>query len=228
MIGRKICAFYVFLLCLALCNRQINAARILGFFPTPSKSHMLIHGAVADTLARAGHDVTVIGISKNIYPNAKYKFIEIKLNEAAEFHSSILQNMVNKPKPIYINLFSLADSFGSTVNRTLSHPKMKDFLRTHGAGAFDLVLLGYIFNDFAMGLGAHFDCPIILSFVIQTVFSTNFLVGNPSEYTYVPTMLSNTKQPLTFWWRVLSFFDNFFEQWIVSPTFEIKMSKIYR
>lgn len=229
MSGCKIFTFYVWiLLYLALCSRHINAARILGFFPTPSKSHTLIHAAIADTLAHAGHDVTVIGTSKNVYPNAKYKFMEIELSEATNSHKTILQTMVNKPKPFYLNIFNFVHSFANTANRTLNHPKMKDFLRTHGAGAFDLVLLGYAANDFAMGLGAHFGCPIVLSFMVQPLYSTNRLVGNPSENAYAPSLLSGLKAPLAFWGRVLSFLATFFEQCIASPIIEINAFKIYK
>ncbi|XP_018784293.1 PREDICTED: UDP-glucuronosyltransferase 2B7-like isoform X2 [Bactrocera latifrons] len=224
----KIFALHVsILLCLAFCSSHINAARILGFFPTPSKSHTLIHAAIADSLARAGHDVTVIGISKNVYPNVKYKFIEIKLTEATESHQNVLQNMVKKPKSFYFNFFNFVQSFANTANRTLSHPKMKDFLCRHGAGAFDLVLLGFAANDFAMGLGAHFGCPIIISFMVQPVSSINRLVGNPSESAYVPSLFSELKAPLTFWGRVLSFLAAFYEEWIVLPIVEINMLKIY-
>ncbi|XP_039959803.1 UDP-glycosyltransferase UGT5-like isoform X2 [Bactrocera tryoni] len=228
MNGCKIFALHVLiLLCLALCSSHINAARILGFFPTPSKSHTLIHSAIADSLARAGHDVTVIGISNNVYPNAKYKFIEIKLTEAAASHQNVLQNLVNAQKPIYFNLFNFVLSFANTANRTLSHPKMKDFLHTHGTGAFDLVLLGFAANDFAIGLGAHFGCPTIISFVIQPVTSINRLVGNPSESAYVPSLFTGLKAPLAFWGRVLSFLAAFYDEWIVLPIIEINMLKIY-
>ncbi|XP_054086910.1 uncharacterized protein LOC105208779 [Zeugodacus cucurbitae] len=226
MIGRKIYALYI-LAFLAFYSKDTDAARILGFFSTPSKSHLLIHAAIADTLARAGHDVTVIAVSKNVYPHAHYKFIEIELGEDAQFNHSTLQNMVNKPKPFYMSFFNLAHSFGITANRTLNHPKMQDFLRTHGAGAFDLLLLGYTVNDFAMGLGAHFGCPIILSFMVQPIFLTDLLVGNPTEHAYAPPLLSNLKAPLTFWERVLSFLGNFFEQWIMLPIFEINLLKLY-
>lgn len=64
------------------CNAPRSVAagsRILGLFATYSKSHMLIHCTVAEQLARVGHNVTVIGIIENVYPNATYKYMHLQL-----------------------------------------------------------------------------------------------------------------------------------------------------
>ncbi|XP_053949449.1 UDP-glycosyltransferase UGT5-like [Anastrepha ludens] len=205
-----------------------HAARILGFFPTSSKSHNLIHNAIADALARAGHNVTVIGIMKNVYPKAPYKFIQIDPTEVAQTSQLSMKNMVSKPKHFYLSLFTMPQSISAIDNQTLNHPKMLEFLRNNGVGAFDLVILGYSLNDYAMGLGAHFRCPIVSSFQIQPTFVNHRLVGNPAEQSYVPMLFSNLKQPLTFMDRVVNYLANFLEQWILLPIFEREWLKVYK
>ncbi|XP_036338570.1 UDP-glycosyltransferase UGT4-like [Rhagoletis pomonella] len=209
-------------------TKHTHAARILAFFPTPSKSHTIIQAAVADTLARAGHNVTVIGVSKNVYPKAAYEFIHIELDGGASFDRTELQQMVNKPKPFYVTIFNIVNSFISIGNQTLSHPKMREFLRNHGAGEFDLVLLSYAVNDYTMGLGAHFRCPIVSSFQVQPIFASDRLVGNPTEPSYAPVLLSNLRQPLTFWGRVVNYLVNMLEQWIIQPIFEREWQEVYK
>lgn len=216
------------LLLIALAARPTNAARILAFFPTPCKSNTLIHAAIAETLAQSGHDVTVVGVSKNVYPKAHYKFLHIELNEDAQLDRSAVTRWVNKPKLLKLNIFSMLGSYTNTGNRTLSHPVMREFLRTHGEGAYDLVLLGYAFNDYAMGLGAHFRCPIVTSFMIQPTFAIHRLVGNPAEEAYVPLLLSNLKAPLNFSERVLNYLANILEQWIIMPLQERDVLAVYK
>ncbi|XP_067636128.1 UDP-glycosyltransferase UGT5-like isoform X2 [Eurosta solidaginis] len=204
-----------------------QAAHILGFFASPSKSHIIIHAAVADTLARAGHNVTVIGLSKNVLPSAKYNYIQIDLDEGEKSHQSTVSNIVNKSPAFYEKIFHIMISFLHTGNSTLSHPKMREFLRTHSEGNFDILLLGYVLSDYAMGLGAHFRCPIVLSFVIQPTYSVHRLVGNPAEKFHGSLMFGNPKGPETFWGRLENFVINLFEPWIILPVMEPYLLKIY-
>uniref|UniRef100_A0A1I7UPU8 UDP-glucuronosyltransferase n=1 Tax=Caenorhabditis tropicalis TaxID=1561998 RepID=A0A1I7UPU8_9PELO len=48
------------LLFLALCTNLVFSYKILVFSPATSKSHLISNGRLADELARAGHDVTVL------------------------------------------------------------------------------------------------------------------------------------------------------------------------
>lgn len=226
--GKSQAIFISRLFLFALCAHNTETARILGFFSTPSKSHTLIHAAIADTLASAGHNVTVVAVSENVYPNAKYEFIKIDLEAGAQFDRATLTKWVNRPQPFYLRAFNLVSSFIDTGNRTLSHPKMREFLRAHGEGAFDLILLGYTFNDYAMGLGAHFRCPIVASFMVQPLFALDRLVANPAEHAYAPMMLSNLRAPLNFWGRVQNYLGNLLEQWIMLPTFERDWQRVYK
>ncbi|XP_067636135.1 UDP-glycosyltransferase UGT4-like [Eurosta solidaginis] len=212
---------------LALCVTSAHGARILGLFPTPCQSHTIIHAAAADALARAGHNVTVIGVSKNFYPNAAYKYIQIELGDGAHFDRSTLAQMIKQPQSFYQNIFNIVHGYTVTGNLTLSHPKMREFLRKHGEGAFDLVLLGYALNDYTMGLGAHFRCPIVASFMIQPIFATNRLIGNPAEESHVPLLFTSLKQPLNFWERFVNFLANLLERWVLMPIIEWDIQKVY-
>ena len=204
---------------------QTQSARILGVFPSPSKSHLLIHCAVADALAEAGHEVTVIGTVPNIRKQAKYKFIHI---EGQMFTSSFAQEMLNKPTSIYRKLNGIVTHVIDMANSTLNEPKMLNFLQTHKPGDFDVVILGYFFNDFMLGIGAHFHCPIILTFMIQSIFPINHIIANPLEASYVPTLYSGYKQPMDFADRVKNFLAIGFEQTMLFTTMKSGFEKMYR
>lgn len=210
---------------LACCGvMQTQAARILGVFPSPSKSHVLIHCAVADALAEAGHEVTVISSVPNMFKKAKYNFMHV---EGAMFDSNFAQEMLNKPASIYRKFNGIISHVIDMANDTLNQPKILDFLHNHKAGDFDAVILGYFMNDFMLGFGAHFQCPIILSFMVQPIFPINKMIGNPLEASYVPTLYSGYKQPMDFVSRVKNFLANGFEQLVLGNLMQRKLERMY-
>lgn len=204
---------------------QTESARILGLFPSPSKSHLLIHCAIADTLAEAGHDVTVIATVPNIYERAKYKYIHV---QGAMYDNKFANDMVNKPAPAYVKFYHTMSSVMTMANATLNHPTMQEFLSTHKAGDFDLIILGYFMNDFVLGIGAHFQCPVIVSFMVQPIFPINRMIANPLEPSYVPTLFSGVRQPLDFWGRLKNLFSIAVEEGILMNLLKWNVEKLYR
>uniref|UniRef100_A0A1I8MPJ7 UDP-glucoronosyl and UDP-glucosyl transferase n=1 Tax=Musca domestica TaxID=7370 RepID=A0A1I8MPJ7_MUSDO len=218
--------------CVALIQNN-EASRILSVFPSPSKSHLLIHCAVAQTLAEAGHEVTVLATIGNrddattmaMHRRAAYKFIAI---EGPTFDRAFSQEMVNRPMAIYRRVFNILETIFTLANSTMNHPQMQEFLATHKAGDFDALILGYFMNDFMLGLGAHFQCPVILSFMIQPIFPINRIIGNPSESSYVPNLYTGLKQPMSFRQRVKNYLSTIFEQKILATILEWNLQKLYR
>ncbi|XP_073834860.1 UDP-glycosyltransferase UGT4-like isoform X1 [Musca autumnalis] len=217
--------------CVALIQNN-EASRILSVFPSPSKSHLLIHCAVAQTLAEAGHEVTVLAsigdddeATKEKYRKADFKFIAI---EGPTFDSSFSQEMVNRPLPIYRRAYNIIEKILFLANMTMNHSTMLEFLKEHKAGDFDVMILGYFMNEFMLGLGAHFQCPIILSFMVQPIFLINRMIGNPSESSYVPNLYTGLKQPLSFRARIRNYLSSIFEQKILATILEWQTGKLYR
>ncbi|XP_046812073.1 UDP-glucosyltransferase 2-like, partial [Lucilia cuprina] len=203
---------------------QTEAARILGIFPSPSKSHLLIHCAVADTLAEAGHEVTVISTVPNLYKRAKYNFIHV---QGAMYDEKFANKMVNKPAPAYVKFYNVMSSVMTMANTTINHPTMQDFLQHHKAGDFDLVILGYFMNDFFLGIGAHFQCPVIVSFMVQPIFPINNMIANPLEASYVQTIFSGVRQPMDFWSRVKNLLSVAIEEIVLMNVLRSNMNKMY-
>lgn len=65
-------------LCTLLVAKTVTSYRILGMFPTTSKSHYYLGHAIFKALAEQGHDVTLISPfqAKNLPPNYKEIFLE--------------------------------------------------------------------------------------------------------------------------------------------------------
>lgn len=204
---------------------QTEAARILGLFPSPSKSHLLIHCAIADTLAEAGHEVTVISTVPNLYKKAKYNFIHV---QGAMYDNKFANDMVNKPAPAYVKFYHTMSSAMAMANNTLNHPTMQEFLGNHKAGDFDVIIMGYFMNDFMLGIAAQFQCPVIMSFMVQPIFPINNMIGNPLEASYVPTLFSGFKQPMDFWSRLQNMFTIAVEEGFLMNFLRWNMEKLYR
>lgn len=202
-----------------------EAGRILAVIPSPSLSHMLIHFSVVETLAKEGHNVTVLAVVPNKFRLTNVTYIHI---DGAMYTNDIVQNLVNKNAWLYKEFTMIVSQILALNNITMNNPKMIDFLQKHKAGDFDAVLLGYFMNDFMFGLGAHFQCPIIISTSISTIFSTNHMIGNPIEASYVPTLFLGPKQLLSFTMKVKNFLSLVFEYHVFPLIMTRKTEKFYR
>uniref|UniRef100_A0A1I8QE69 UDP-glycosyltransferases domain-containing protein n=1 Tax=Stomoxys calcitrans TaxID=35570 RepID=A0A1I8QE69_STOCA len=212
-------------LCAMQCVFLVDAARILAVFPSPSKSHLIVHTSVAEALAAEGHNVTVISAFPNVLKNTHFsKYITIA---GKPLDQSFTTEMVNKPQPFYKKMRQMLTFVFDHANETMNHPQLQEFLQTHGPGDFDLVIVGYFMNDFMLGLGAHFQCPVVISFMIQPIGPINEIAGNPFEVSYVPSLLMDVRPPMTFAARVKNFIAIGFERIIMGGFMCYKNKQFY-
>lgn len=151
--------------------------------------------------------VTVVAVfpaPKQPIPN--YRYIHVDNN--TEFNSQwsgmtsgLLDNaanneifMIRYPKMVYtagkLNTASYADAQVQKLKREEK---------------FDLVIYGWFFNDYHVGLAAHFKCPAV---VISSTPPFKLLgdhVGNPSGAAYTSVALVPFHTPITFFQRVFNF-----------------------
>jgi glucuronosyltransferase len=69
-----------FFMILISCICATDGANILGIFPMPAKSHMIVHTALMKELARKGHQVTVFSPFPEKYPIQNFTDVEFKLS----------------------------------------------------------------------------------------------------------------------------------------------------
>ncbi|XP_055919609.1 UDP-glycosyltransferase UGT5-like [Eupeodes corollae] len=180
----------------------VESSRILAFFPAPVKSHLIIHTAITNALAERGHQLTVVTTVPLIKTNPRYRHI---LLDGCSIPKDYFSEKINEAQPFYRQFISLTEFINDCSNVTLQHPKMRKLMAEE---RFDLVILGYFFNELHLGLGAHFKCPVVVSFMVQPVRLINHFVGNPLEGAYVPNLLSAYEQPMNFWQRLKNFLIN--------------------
>ncbi|XP_055916184.1 UDP-glycosyltransferase UGT5-like [Eupeodes corollae] len=178
-----------------------DSKKILAFFPTPSKSHLIIHGAIAEALAEHGHDVTVVTTipwTSKQQPQLRH----IQLKTVPKFSVDNFAQAADNPLPWYKRLTQFIEMMTDYAENSLKDPAMKQLMKDE---SFDVVVLGYFTNDFLLGVAGHFKCPVVLSFQVRPVGQVNDLLGNPQEISYVPSLMGGGTQPMGFVDRLKNF-----------------------
>ncbi|XP_055837308.1 UDP-glycosyltransferase UGT5-like isoform X1 [Episyrphus balteatus] len=181
-----------------LITPQSNGARILGLFTAPSKSHLLIHTAIIDALVEKGHNATVVTTGPILKNNINYRHINLDI---PGFSPDQMQKSLNNGKPSYADFMNFVKTVTGVANDSIQHPTMRQLMEEE---TFDLVILGYFFNEFQLGVAAHFKCPVVISFMTQSITPLNQIVGNPREVAYVPNLFQ-TGESKGFFSRVKNF-----------------------
>ncbi|XP_055839096.1 UDP-glucosyltransferase 2-like [Episyrphus balteatus] len=202
--------FVILLGFLALLIGQIESANILGVFTSSSPSHQIVHVSYAKALAERGHNVTVVTTIPLKDKNPKYLHILITPSDAANKIIDAMKakasekpgGLIDSAKTALDNLLAL----GSIQADSLKDERFQDFMNNPD-NKFDLLIVGYFLNDFHVGLGAHFKCPVVLSWAGAPLDMLNRYVGNPAEIAYVQAInVYGASDPTKFTGRLKNFF----------------------
>ncbi|XP_023032274.1 uncharacterized protein LOC6643709 [Drosophila willistoni] len=167
-----------------------EGANILGLYSGYTPFHLILHMSVAKTLAEAGHNVTVVSM---LEPKVRCKDIHLIVIPVSEEHQRIIENKLkeyatqeNTIYNAFDNLLNGLKVMVDSQSELLSHPKFQQIYETK----FDLMILGWFFNEFQLGVAAKLKVPVIVDSVMGPTASTFQLVGNPFEVSYVGNPLN--------------------------------------
>lgn len=151
-----------------------SASHILGVFVNVHRSQLLVHLAVARVLLQRGHQLTLV----TTLPLEQEWLVENITHILVPWEPPVAKDNV-----LLRVQRRLQDS-----GQLLSQPAWRDFMErepAYGQG-YDLMLLGYHFNDHLLGVAAHFKCPVAIIYTQQPIGFVHSLLGNPEERWYVP------------------------------------------
>lgn len=194
-------------LIIALCVfvQNVNSANILGVFTSSSASHIIIHKALADALIDAGHNVTIVS-STSLPGNQNFHHILIEENEdTRSAKDKYLSNLLQAKD---VKTF-MKNNFGA-IAMSSKHQReamfSKKLLKVLNNSSFDVVILGYFFNDFQLAIPAQLKVPVIVSWLAEPTNIVNGFVGNENAHSYVPNvMLPNENRIMEFRRRFVNF-----------------------
>lgn len=93
---------------------------------------------------------------------------------------------------------------------------------------FDLVVFGFYFNDFQLGLAAHFQCPSVIISGTQVTQTMRNIIGNPSSPAIVSSLQRSAYGGMTFWQRIMNHILLGVEQIVFSVIDRFVFEPIYR
>ncbi|CAG9797602.1 unnamed protein product [Chironomus riparius] len=201
-----------------------ECSRILFIHPSLSRSHVIPSQILAKLLAKKGHEVTFI----SPYPQSKAieNFRDIKI-AASEEEMNILNEMQKEMSESKISFsimtkaMAMLQDFG---NDTLNLPEIKDLMKND---KFDLVIVGYIMNEYFLGLADHFKCPSIVFFPAFPISALLKMVGNPLSPEGSLHILANLRTLDSFVDRVLNFIVNAVDLVLMKNFFDYQGKAVY-
>lgn len=158
----------------------VHGARILCVFVGVHRSQLLVHLAVARVLLLRGHQLTMV-ISQPLehnWPKANVTHLLLPWQLAKE---QLIEPQANFLSRLQWTLGRLEKS-----GELLDQPEWRSFMEHTPTTPYDLLLLGYHFNDHLLGVAAHFNCPVAIITTQQPIGFVHSLLGNPEERWYVP------------------------------------------
>lgn len=202
---------YLFAVAFAILSENVEGANILGVFTSPGKSHLIIFMSTVKTMIERGHNVTVLTTIPipNTKPNDSKTFRHIHLDsgDPKEMNKQISALVQNTNFNNFLKTMEVMANFQRNALRT---EQFKQFLQENNT--FDLMLLGYFGNDYLLGIGAHFMCPVaLISLGGPAMGPVGKFIGNPDEIAYVPSPVLGIQQPMSFLNRAKNFLINFIQ-----------------
>ncbi|XP_059470049.1 UDP-glycosyltransferase UGT5-like [Neocloeon triangulifer] len=197
-------SFLLFLLPAAvLLGGQGDAARILGFFPVPGKSHMIVFSALTRALAERGHELVVVSTfplkdpppnytDVNLWDTLKHIYEEMTNENLYEF-----ANMPNIVVPFFYWMEGV-----NVIDLVLHDPNVTEVI--NDKKGFDLILAEDFMSDATFGLSHHFKAPLVLISSMGGFHMSNYAVGNEAPASYVPNAMLTYGSKMTFCERLVN------------------------
>lgn len=156
----------------------VESHHILGLFVNVHRSQLMVHLAVCRALLQRGHHLTLVTTlpleEQEIQGNVSHIYIPWQQPKEEVSSSDLILRLER--------MFRRLEHSGDLLDL----PEWKMFLRNQPNTPYDLLLLGYHFNDHLLGVAAHFNCPVAIVSTQQPTGFVNSLMGNPEERWYVP------------------------------------------
>ncbi|XP_055848144.1 UDP-glycosyltransferase UGT5-like [Episyrphus balteatus] len=208
MKSQKVVLIGVFLM---QCMSYVISSNILGIFLTHSPSHVIVHMGVVRALVKQGHNVTVITSMKLNDPNPGYRLIYLKTLQHTQNETFTMIDNINRA-PFYLKPAKWYQAVKGMVDKYSNYPSDPDFISFKKENNhFDLMLLGYQYNEANLGEAADFKCPTVLIWMMQPFGHISRLIGNPNLPAVVPFSPFITPNAMNFFNRVLNYIIYIFE-----------------
>ncbi|XP_059056333.1 UDP-glucosyltransferase 2-like [Achroia grisella] len=197
---------------LLICIVNNEAARILGYFPTPSVSHQVVFQPLMAELAKRGHDVTVI-TTDPISPQKKFhaNLTEVDLHNLsytiwreavynAETTSGKKSDIVRQIKVLYNLITDISEKqlYTSEVQSIIGNKKDK----------IDLLFIESLWRP-GLGLSYIHKAPVILISSFLPMYNNMEAIGSPTHPILYPMLFRQKLSNLTIWDKLTELYNHY-------------------
>lgn len=201
-----------------------ESSRILFIIPPFAKSHVVTAEILAKALAKQGHEVSFVSAFPSNEKLENFREIKIPINDE-DFG---IFDEINKAMSVGKEISNMLGTFSKIIfdigNQTLQSTEVRNLMDNE---KFDLVILGYFMNDFALGLADHFKCPSIVYFSGHLIPTLSRMVGNPISPESVRHATVHVKE-MNFIGRLRNFMVNAMDYLVMKMYFRPRALAVYK
>lgn len=176
----------VFLL-VAVTLTEIEGARILAYFPTPSISHQVVFRRLTHALAARGHEVTVV-TPDPVYTKseAPANLTEINVHDISyALWGDIIKHHTGNKRDLLIQVKNLLEKFTTILDAQLQTAEVREIFKKD-KNHYDLLILEAC-NRAVMGFSHIFNAPVITVSSFGAVPVLYSVMGAPVHPILYPT-----------------------------------------
>ncbi|PSN51253.1 hypothetical protein C0J52_11770 [Blattella germanica] len=181
-----------------------DAAKILGLYPFPARSHLIVQKALVLELARRGHEVTILTPVLEKKPVANLTEIHVIADMQKVTEGQAPKNLFDMSNLRTFDMLMMMLMMGGPLcEAVLQEDNVQKLIHSKNHH-FDLVIIEAFTNDCMLGFAHKFNAPVIQ---VCPFGGSNFMgdwVGSPNPYAYVPDEMLNLRDRMTFSERVLN------------------------
>lgn len=126
-----------------------------------------------------------------------------------EMVSNFLKNKEKNEDNTFRNTTAFIRMMGRRAHESLQCDVTQQLMKSDQK--FDLLVMGWFFNDFLLGLAGHFRCPSVVIASMPPIKALRDLVANPSGVPLTPFMGRSSNEVPTFWQRTINVLGFVFE-----------------
>lgn len=139
-------------------------------------------------------------------PIANYTSIQLEMGAEIKAHweelSSSMLEEAEKEKIMFLRMPEMLKAMVTINRETYTNPLVQKLRRE---SKFDLVVFGWFFNDYQLGLAKDFNCPAVVSASMNAFKPLQNLVGNPTGAAFTQNPMAKFPSPMNFKYRLLNF-----------------------
>ncbi|KAJ8727684.1 hypothetical protein PYW07_001803 [Mythimna separata] len=178
---------------------QVEAARILAYFPTPSISHQVVYRPLTEALARRGHEVVVI-TTDPAFPKgeAPPNLIEIDVHDISYgiWREEVMKGKRGSSKDFLSTIHTMSQSMLKVFDHQLGDEQIKNLINSKQK--FDLLILEAFLTPLLV-ISHLYKVPVIQISSFGAIYGNYESVGAPTHPLLYPLNMRRKLNNLTMW-----------------------------